>query len=485
MDREGLNAFCHQSEGILPPVFKGRKTILATLRQQGENTRRVEQIPGHTIRKVTMRGIPKVTQILQGAPGAGKTSVLAKLQEQCAADEQNSAPRVVIVSSENIIGGLPQVLTLIRAAGELSSSKWKNLIARVGLNLTANSFGDISASVGWKMNAPDIPTTLDQLAAISPSRRWKIPVIVAVDEAQNLSGERDTDHARFLQSIHNASTGLSLTLVLAGLSDTKNRAQLIGLTRGVTTHNLHCLSISDRNDLVIAFCGKFGVDVRGYEPKLEALAESTEGWPRHLHFTLQALGKELLRVNGSVPDVQWSDVALTAGQSRVTYYQHQQSEIFMALKPLIGAVMEEHQRGDGFKTITNNIRKNLQPEMLDDLSDDVPELARFPRHLFQEMVHQGVLQEYAPDQFFSPIPSFRRHLIKDGLLTPNNPLPPRGTFKLCNGTIFSAVQSGFRSMTEARVWASKKVAKMDSEEDISLWYEDIPLEIIRTATLCL
>ncbi|MCY4303733.1 MAG: hypothetical protein OXC62_02945 [Aestuariivita sp.] len=392
IDRAGLTAFCHQSEGELPPVFKGRGAILTTLRKRGAATRTVQQQPGHTQPHVRFRGIPKTTQIVQGAPGAGKSSVLAKLQEECIMLDNESAPRVVITSSQDIMENLPQVLKLIRATGECSPSIWTTLLSRVGVNLTTNALGEISATIGWVPSAFDHVQTLGQLAEIAPSQNWTAPVIIAVDEAQRISGNDTTPHARFLQSLHDASSGLPLTLVLGGLSDTKERMQDFGITRGVTTHNLGCLNATDRNELMGAFCEKFGINGINFEPELQALAEPTEGWPRHLHFTLQALAQEFLRVNGVMAEVQWQQVAEVAASSRVAYYHHQQSAVLRRLKPLVGAVMEDLRKGDDFDTITSRIRQYFRPDMLNNLSDKFMNPSRFPRDLVHELIHQGALQ---------------------------------------------------------------------------------------------
>ncbi|MCY4305198.1 MAG: DUF2075 domain-containing protein [Aestuariivita sp.] len=481
INRAGLEKFLRQSEGKMPPVFKGREDVLTTLHQAGENMRQIVDIPGHTEPQMKLEGTEKTTQIIQGAPGAGKSSVLAKLQKECMAREQEGAPRVVIVSSQSVVGSLPQVLKLIRAAGELSSLKWKDVLSRIGVNLSANSLGAISASVSWNINDFDTPTTLDQLAERSPSQNWKAPVIVAVDEAQRISGADNTAHARFLQSIHDASSGLPLTLVLAGLSDTKNTANQLGITRGITPHTIHCLDQADCMELVTDFCHKFGVDSAGYEPELYALAEPTEGWPRHIHFTFKALATELLRTDGNMATVNWKQVHDLSAQGRLSYYHHQQSDTFQAVKPLIGAVMHDLKKGDSFKLITNRIRRYMTDEMVEDLPDYIRETSGLPRTFLSHMIHQGALHEYEFDQFFSPIPSFRRHLIKEGIMDPTNPYPLHRTFYLYYGTEPFFSKKGFASYASARDWACKSLERMNNEKDISLWYDDIPIEILRVA----
>ncbi len=297
-----------------------------------------------------------------------------------------------------------------------------------------------------------------------------------------MTSDKDTPYARFLQSIHDASSGLPLVLVLAGLSDTKDTAIRMGLTRGLTIHNIHCLSEPERNALMTEFCRKFEVDADGYEPFLYDLAKPTEGWPRHLHFTLKALVEEVLRVNGELGGVNWAYVHTVSAQGRLSYYQHQQSTVLCALKPLVGEVMHDLKTGDSFKTITNRIRRYVTSDMLYDLPDDMHDIRLFPRQLVQEMSHQGAIQEYETDMFFSPIPSFRSHLIKEGIMDSTNMFLPRNPFKLYYGTMLNEEKDGFASYAEARTWALEKIEHMSDEEDISLWYGEIHLETLRLRT---
>jgi len=482
-DRAGLEAFLRQSEGQPPPVFKGREAVLAILREWGERLRIVIQEPGHIKPRIYLHGVPKTTQIIQGAPGAGKSSILAKLQEECDASEDDSAPRVLIVSSQDVVQDLSKVIQLIGVAGGLSPKKWRALPQRVSLGLNLSQIVDVTGELEWAKKDLKPMKTLRDLIEVFPRMKWTAPVIVAVDESQRLSGDDSTSHARFLQSIHDASSGLPLTLVLAGLSDTKERVEDMGLTRGLTTHTLRCLDQDERNELVVAFCQKFMVDIEGHEPVLQDLVKPTEGWPRHLHFTFQALANELLRVEGTMSEVNWSYVAEDAARSRLAYYQHQQSTVLRRLKPLVGAVMEDLNEGESSTVLIDRIDRYLTKEMCKFLPPNKTDIdfEHVPYRIFQEMIHQGALQEHEPDQFFSPIPSFRVHLIKEGIMDPSSSLPPRAPFKLYYGTILNEEKDGFRSYGEARAWALETLKHMSDAEDISFWYGDIALETLREA----
>ena len=80
----------------------------------------------------------------------------------------------------------------------------------------------------------------------------------------------------------------------------------MGLTRGLKIHGNGGLEAAAVSDLMRDFCRRFGMDPSGHEACLDALAEPTQGWPRHLHFTTQALGREALRREGDLARVDWA-----------------------------------------------------------------------------------------------------------------------------------------------------------------------------------
>lgn len=124
-DAEGLLDFTEQTEGAPPPVFVGRDDILEDIEKAGSlawNDRQ-KQPAGH--------GAPKNTKVVQGAPGAGKSSTLAELFRRSA--ERAGAPgqsRVITVSSRQLLDSLPDVLRVISAAGSLGHASWRQSVQR-------------------------------------------------------------------------------------------------------------------------------------------------------------------------------------------------------------------------------------------------------------------------------------------------------------------------------------------------------------------
>ena len=65
------------------------------------------------------------------------------------------------------------------------------------------------------------------------SSQLKSPVIIAIDEAQNLSSGKESPSNQLLQDIRENTSKLPISLLLAGLSDPQSHASSMGLTREV------------------------------------------------------------------------------------------------------------------------------------------------------------------------------------------------------------------------------------------------------------
>jgi len=77
----------------------------------------------------------------------------------------------------------------------------------------------------------------------------------------------------------------------------------------------------------------------GHTVPLVQLAESCEGWPRHLHLALLALGAAALESDGILDHVNWAGVMDTAKQSQNSYNRRRQSRDMKGSASLVVAVM--------------------------------------------------------------------------------------------------------------------------------------------------
>ena len=410
-DAQGLLEFTKKTEGAPPPVFAGRGDVLDDI-EDAAGLAWESKDPAPDAPPTAKGGAAKNTRIVQGAPGAGKSSILAELVRRSAKDDgAESRARVVTFESSEIVENLPQVLRTVAAAASLKRSRWREILGNVVVGLNAG-LPSVSFDIG-RLTDVSAPENLSDLAGRHPREEWEAPVIVAVDEAQALPGDMTAKHALFLRGIHNAVRGLPLSLVLAGLGNTRDAAHQMDLTRGTTIHEVGGLSTEESAGLMVDFCRHFGIDPSGHEERLDALASPCEGWPRHLHFAMQALAAEALRCEGNLAGVDWAGCGNEAAESRTRYYSGQQSAAMTGSASLVAGVMRslvpDMKMGEVLEAIWRLERDSRDKGPQWSLPKDL-DVHGFYAHL----VHRGALQERADHTVHCPIPSFRTHLVRAG-----------------------------------------------------------------------
>ncbi len=384
-----------------PPAFVGRAEAIADI----ESAARLAWRPG------LGHGMPGATRILQGAPGAGKSSILAELESRCLAAPLNKGmPRVLAVSSTRLAEDRSSVLASIAAVGRMPINEWANWATRLTGRLSA-SVGFAGMTVESARSNEEAPSHLFALAAATPPEAWDAPVIIAVDEAQNLPPDARSPHALLLQEIHNAEAGLPLTLVLAGLGDTLDRARELGLTRGLRQHEAGQLAEDESQALMEGFCKRFGLRTSGCGMRLADLAAPAQGWPRHLHFALQALGEEALAEDGDLEKIDWNRAEARAAHSRLRYYRGQRTAAMEAGECLVGAVMSDLVEGMSRMEIIDLIATKASSRF--GWGWALPS-GYDPENFLQLLTHQGALQRRTDSSYYCPIPSFRNFLIQEG-----------------------------------------------------------------------
>ncbi len=384
-DEEGLCGFTAAGEGSPPPVFVGREDVISDILAAAERAWR----PG-----ADWHGEPKMTRIVQGAPGSGKSSVLAELQSRLLGMEAGADPRLLTVSSTRLTteAGVADVLAAVAAAALTEKKGWRAIGRDVFARIRREVDGVSVAGAGVTLRANDMPdpAALAALEKTLPGGEWPRPVILAVDEAQNLPSDKHTPAGQLFRGIHEAAFGLPLTLVLAGLGDTPDVAGRMGLTRGLRQHPVGGLSAEDTEELLRGFCGRFGIKTAGAEDRLAALAAPCEGWPRHLHFALQAFGSAALEAGGDAARISWDGVLAAAAESRRAYYRAQQDADMELSGNLVGALMLGLDRHSSVIELASLIKRRAAPGQTEAGWSLPPGV---DAHSFLErLVHQGALQ---------------------------------------------------------------------------------------------
>ncbi|MCY4288786.1 MAG: ATP-binding protein [Aestuariivita sp.] len=406
-----LQDFVDDGEKMPPPVFVGRvdilQHVLTKIRRTGEK----------------MEGLAGNTTIIQGAPGAGKSSILSELERRAPSDIN---ARVVKVSNTDLEKNLPNVARAIAFAGACEREQWFDLWTRIGAS--------------WIQRLPQMPNLqipsyadLTELQRTRPRSVWKAPVIVAVDEVQRFARNKCAPYAQFMQQIHDASTTLPVTLVLAGLGDTQSVIRDLGLTHGLRPFSVGGFDAKERDELTDKWCAHFGIVIRAQRSRIDNLMSRTDGWPRHLHWAQQAMAESLLTegVDGDadrIPD--WEAVQSRADGLREGYYQTQYSEAMRYSPKLTGRILYDvgfaERKGTPLDSAV--LRKKLTSYCKKDKGGDfeIPP-GHTPAEFVTHLVHCGALQETVDGMGLTcPIPSFQSYILRRGGIDPDtlpNPSP--------------------------------------------------------------
>ncbi|MCY4153136.1 MAG: ATP-binding protein [Aestuariivita sp.] len=416
--RSELKHFVEDGEKDHPPVFAGRRNImepiLTTVRRTGERK----------------RGIPGNTTVIQGAPGAGKSSVLRELT-RFNTDLSEEGPKTLYISSVELEENFSDVLLAIGTLGQTKKSRLKALALKGARRFGGLALLDVAGLM--EVNIQTVKAlfreheirNIGALHKAFPASDWDTPVIVAVDEAQNLPPGRSTSQSNFLRTLHEAVTQLPLALVLAGLGDTQSVIRSMGLTRHQVTHRIGRFTLDEQAELTDRWTAHFGITIGDQRGRMDQLMAPTDGWPRHVHCAQQALAEALLApgVDGHadrIPD--WRDVHARSDQLRHSYYETQFSDAMVASCKLVGRVMVDVTRafreGDGltFGQVVDAVDRSNghEPGSEWTLPEDMN-----ARSYVTHLIHCGALEENPETWSLTcPIPSFQSYIGRRGGLDP-------------------------------------------------------------------
>ena len=408
-----LETFLRQTEGSPPPVFIGREGVLEDIALAAEQ---VWKDTGSG-----MRGMEKATRIVQGAPGAGKSSILNEIAR----------------SPEKLrLEGTPVPMVLILKSGDIEEPV--DILEPLAMRINPSAAGDFlskySRTFGGEAGVGFGPVRVGGRAETSaetarPRARWSVfgawveqhggfdrPIILAVDEAQRFDRDPEDPLSKLFQSLHDGC-GLPIALVLAGLSDTEFSAGRMDLTRipSGQVHNIGCFPDHEAEEFMTRSCAHFGIGIAGFEQGVDRLAEPCDGWPRHLHIVLKAFGREALRMGGDLGKVEWEKVRSEIRTGRDDYYGHQFSAEMREARSLTAKIMAELHTGSGREDIIR-----LIDECRADKSGYVFPEGMSTGEFFVHLVHKGALHEESVDRFVCPIPSFRTYLLDRGGIAENS-----------------------------------------------------------------
>ncbi len=403
----------------LPPYYAGRDDVIKDI-----ETAVAESWQRWTDRQNQRQA---TARIIYGAPGAGKSSTLEYLQTQWATVGYTSRKE----DGEERPGPAPLMFYLPTPVSltmpESFCKRFVNQIAHgygdslfISETETTHSAGSLGVS-GTKVEGKRVyeertaapVASLETIVNAIPKNKWVRPVVIGVDETQNLPNDSDSFAAKFFQQLHHNEFGVPLTLVLGGLSSTMIRAQQLGLTRLPRNciHPLGQLASDEVDELKRGFCEHFGIDLGQREKEFDELIESADRWPSYLQNALKGFAKAYVAADKRMDQVDFDFVRLWSLDARMEYYGYRYSTQMADSRRLLASVMQEVTgklyRDDIVSIIHEKAQANSESSHFGErLPDDMT-----AKQYYEMLLHQGALQVRRDYTVYCPIPSFQKYMI--------------------------------------------------------------------------
>ncbi len=309
--RDALREYVGMEARDAPPVFVGRGRVVRDIETAAEMALRAWRAG---------RGVPGLTRVVQGAPGAGKSSLLAHLRrkwEASRADGDRGAPVAVNIS-------LLELRDLDRFKAEID----RKVPASVG-----RRYAPVVAGALVKLVTPGTrlsEETEKEVRALAERRDLPHPVVLMVDEAQNVR-PYESESAVFAHLHEGHFDHLPVLPVLAGLGYLREHLGRPGIRLSRfsderrSIHTLGALSDGEVRELFDGWLHRFGVAATadGAARWADALVRDSQGWPMHTNHFLTALAGQLLlpgRDPGRLAPADLDAVRRDAARRRLAYY---------------------------------------------------------------------------------------------------------------------------------------------------------------------
>ncbi len=408
-DLKALEAFAALGDRRSSPFFAGRKDRMDA----------VERLCAEAL-AVARKGeaMGGATQLIQGAPGAGKTALLSEMARRWTNGESPhgaAAPVPVTVFPGELADEATVAAKIARAIDPDADEAWRQTETR---NVTGHAgVPGIAGASGSRRTAMAPPApSFEELRRRFPPQSWTRPVCLAVDEVQTVR-EAATD---VLVKLHSGMPGLPIVPVLAGLANSQDVVSGCGLSRleVEAVHTLGALAPEEARDAVEAMLERCRVSRTGSAEDWPALLSGrSDGWPQHLHNAMRALAVELVRTEGKLAAVDTAAVLDREQRFRETAYLARISPQMEGARRLVAAVLTALPEGGARR---DDIEAEIERQCRTRSDGDPDSRARqLPDGMngeafFAHLVHRGALQRGFRARYLCPIPSFRRFLVEFG-----------------------------------------------------------------------
>jgi len=303
-----LNQFINSGDRVINPFFVGREVYQKKIDQL---TQTIVQRHQDNVGDVA----DGMTQVIYGAPGIGKSSLLKKIRQNCIDQLNNDkqGPKTIPVMLKD-----PENLSfeyLGRRIDDTISELLPFLTIDGVKNTVRNSLNSLASvsiagfSAGFRENTSTDPIIPKGLS-----------IILMIDEIQGVS----EDAAGVLQRLHTGSNNLPILPIMAGLSTSPGILSGLKISRlaSESDHQLPLLTRDEIKEAFTKFVDYFNITSTPEVTNAwsERITGWADGWPKHVQNAQAAVGKQLLVTSGDLTMVNPRIVKHHAAEIRCKYY---------------------------------------------------------------------------------------------------------------------------------------------------------------------
>ncbi len=334
--------------------------------------------------------------LIQAAPGAGKTALLAECRRLAEAEKWKTAE----INPDD----LWHTTTLLRSIGRHKETKQMEGSWSGGMNASANMGGLGTVQAGG-FNTSE--TTRAERTPLETLKGGKGKLLLILDEAQRLERtvqpaphEHYVRASTILDSIQNGKMGRPVILLAGGLGITRCVLKGLGVSRieADSFVGLAPLRESATRAVIMDWLVEDGKAHGDPAQWIDEIAPETHGWPQHIIAYVKPALRQLAADRGAMTAAGLINILHEGRQLRAQYYARRTKGVTRRQRESIVRFLSALPAGEGFE------REDLVAAFGKDLGDKVD-----PDAIFEKVLRKGMLEE-RNGQYEVPIPAMRAWL---------------------------------------------------------------------------
>ena len=405
-DMEGIREFAESSDRDTARFFVGRLEVL-------DNINHAWQSRMKGWKQGRKKAFSSATRVVQGAPGAGKTSLGVHLEDVWGYKGESRTPLSITLNPKTLNNPLAVFMTICEKIKPKALTKITNIqtvqkTTGVGVDKIVKAEHQHQTTL-QERTAP--PAEWLELRLALGKYDWQRPICLLIDEAQTL----DQPGIDLLASMHQGTHQLPIFPLLLGLGSTRTVLFKGGITRpeSGSVHTLPSLTREEVEELCSRYFKVFGI--RGSEQEKRTVTDRlyawSDGWPSHMHNALKGLSHELLHGRADLGKVNMEQSLEKARVYRQEYYSDRLGDLFRTSEIFLGQFMA------AIPASSPIMGKDILPLIIKAQKEAIrlgnQEIAKHSAvSVFDRLMHQGFIQPAPGNNYVCPIPSLRRWCIK-------------------------------------------------------------------------